>query len=71
MDKCNRVYDESDQLSEDFAALLCKAGLPEYVNLVRLEGISFVEDQNLLSYLALYESDGSGDTEEWNLFTQL
>ncbi|KAK6810757.1 hypothetical protein RU639_013521 [Aspergillus parasiticus] len=69
MDKRDGVYDESDRLSEEFEALLRKAGSAEYPNLARPEGMSFFEYQNLLSHLAPYESDGSGDTEEWNLFT--
>ncbi|KAA8651081.1 hypothetical protein EYZ11_010183 [Aspergillus tanneri] len=68
MDKRNAVYDKSDRLSADFEALLCKAGSAEYRNLARPEGMLLIKYKNLLTYLAPYESDGPGDSQEWNLF---
>ncbi|GKZ16648.1 hypothetical protein AbraIFM66951_000116 [Aspergillus brasiliensis] len=70
MDMRDGVYDEeSNRLSEDFEALLRKAGSAEYPNLSQPEGMTYFEYHNLRYHFAPYESDGPGDTEEWNLFT--
>lgn len=69
MDKRDGIYDESkDRLSPDFDALLRKAGSAGYQNQEMPECMECFEYNILSSHLAPYESDGPGDSEEWNLF---
>ncbi|BCR88962.1 uncharacterized protein ACHE_50160A [Aspergillus chevalieri] len=69
IDKRDGVYDESkDRLSTDFDALLRKAGSAGYQNQEMPQCMEWFEYNILSSHLAPYESDGPGDSEEWNLF---
>ncbi|KAL2822262.1 hypothetical protein BDW59DRAFT_149627 [Aspergillus cavernicola] len=72
IDKRDGVYDESgdgEHVHADFFALLRKAGSSEYKQPTKAAtGLPGNEYYNLLVTLAPYESDGPGDTEEWNLF---
>ncbi|KAK2734313.1 hypothetical protein FQN57_001718 [Myotisia sp. PD_48] len=69
IDKRDGVYDEEgNRLDPDFEALLRNAGSSAYQKQTKPEGMPQSEYYNLLFKLAPYESNGPGDTEEWNLF---
>jgi hypothetical protein len=55
-------------LDPSFDDFLRKAGSAQYQR--GAEGMGEYEYHNLLFRLAPYESDGIGDTDEWNLFAR-